>query len=327
MLSNSPLLDKLQQYFADDGLVKTEVVQTLWSGYGEITRFYSPKKRISLIVKCISPPAQLEHPRGWNTQSSHNRKLQSYQIESHFYRDYQSQCDDLCRVPQFLTGFNLGAEHVIVLEDLDAAYFSIRKASVTLQDVYLGVKWLAHFHGRFLGNSGHGLWPIGCYWHLGTRKDEFIKMEEGKLKQKAQQIDNLLNQAEFQTLVHGDAKVANFCFPDDGQSNTLAAVDFQYVGRGIGVKDLAYFLGGCLDQQELLKYENKLLALYFEELGKACLHYQVAVDISAVEAQWRELYPLAWADFHRFLLGWAPEHFKINTYMQRQTDLALSRLA
>ena len=29
--------------------------------------------------------------------------------------------------------------------------------------------------------------------------------------------------------------------------------------------------------------------------------------------------PFAWADFHRFLKGWSPSHWKINDYSERIT--------
>ncbi|WP_289029294.1 oxidoreductase family protein [uncultured Paraglaciecola sp.] len=323
MTTSALLLEKLQLQLADNGLIKTETVQALWSGYGEIARYFSPKAGNSFIVKSICPPTQLAHPRGWNTTASHDRKLMSYQVESCFYQRYQAQCNQSCRVPNLVTTLDVEENQVMVLEDLDAAKFSVRKSQVGLKDVAKGVKWLAHFHARFMQTNAEGLWPVGSYWHLATRNDEFDKMQVGELKDKAQKIDSVLNQSSFQTLVHGDAKLANFCFPDDESVENLAAVDFQYVGRGVGVKDLAYFLGGCLNSAAMFDYESEILKLYFNELKKACVRYHIAVDGNEVEAQWRNLYSLAWADFHRFLLGWAAEHLKINAYMQHQTKTAL----
>jgi len=42
--------------------------------------------------------------------------------------------------------------------------------------------------------------------------------------------------------VHGDAKLANFCFSRDGKK--VAAVDFQYVDGGCGMKDLSRIIVG-----------------------------------------------------------------------------------
>lgn len=70
-----------------------------------------------------------------------------------------------------------------------------------------------------------------------TRPDELSAMKPSHLKGAAEAIDSKLNQCKFQTIVHGDAKVANFCFTPDSKS--IAAVDFQYVGSGCGMKDVA----------------------------------------------------------------------------------------
>lgn len=301
-------------------------VQSLWSGYGEISRYVSPRLNISIIVKHISPPLEAHHPRGWNTQVGHQRKLKSYQIEANFYRRYGRLCDEFCVLPQLLTEFSDGLQQVLVLQDLDQQGFRLRKNQASMSDVKSGIKWLAYFHARFLQQNITDLWPIGTYWYLATRQEEFKVMQAGQLKDSAQAIDSVLNNAHFQTLVHGDAKLANFCFADDANIDGLAAVDFQYVGKGVGVKDLVYFLGGCLNQDELVKYEQSLVQEYFAVLSKALSHYQIGIDFTGLQQEWRDLYAFAWADFYRFLLGWSPEHYKINAHMQKQTDIALSRL-
>ena len=150
-------------------------------------------------------------------------------------------------------------------------------------------------------------------------------MEAGELKQGAAALDRCLNDAPFRTFVHGDAKLANFCFSDDGER--VAAVDFQYVGGGCGMKDVAYFIGSCLDERQCERREQGLLDAYFSELRQALTQRQPRMDPAAVEAAWRPLYAVAWTDFFRFLKGWSPGHWKIHSYSERLAHVVLGRLA
>ena len=106
----------------------------------------------------------------------------------------------------------------------------------------------------------------------------------------------------------------------------MAAVDFQYVGGGCGMKDLAYLVGGCLDSEACFGQEDRVLTLYFEQLGSELDRRGVSLDRAALEADWRRLYPYAWADFQRFLVGWSPGHWKISGYSEHMTRRALAAL-
>ncbi len=157
-----------------------------------------------------------------------------------------------------------------------------------------------------------------------TRPDELMALDDEALKGAAAQIDHLLRTAHFQTFVHGDAKLANFCFPDNGEQ--VAAVDFQYVGGGCGMKDVAYFIGSCLYESDCERYEAVLLDYYFARLGEALKMRNSSIDIAAVEQEWRALYPLAWTDFHRFVKGWSPGHWKIHSYSERLAREVVAQL-
>ena len=41
--------------------------------------------------------------------------------------------------------------------------------------------------------------------------------------------------------------------------------------------------------------------------------------LDELEADWRPLYRVAWADFHRFMKGWSPGHWKLSDYSERVT--------
>ena len=161
----------------------------------------------------------------------------------------------------------------MILEDIDASGYPQRLGSLDRSAVMLCLQWLANFHAVFmeisLSSSATStttasssssaaaseekdkakaglLWEAGTYWHLATRPDEFASMDdEDHLRTYAHAIDARLNRCRYTTLVHGDAKSANFCFNSD--LTAVAAVDFQYIGNGCGMKDVCYLLASSLN--------------------------------------------------------------------------------
>jgi hypothetical protein len=300
-------------------------VQSLWSGYGEIRRveLLGADAR-SAIVKRVTPPAEREFARDAAKLRSHRRKLRSYAVELAFYRDFARKTDASCRVPALLHGEAGEGEVLFVFDDLDAAGFPGRRSQCTDSELEAGLAWLASFHARFVGVAPAGLWKVGTYWHLATRPDELARLGEHALRRAAPRIDERLNQARFKTVLHGDAKLENFCFSRDGKS--VAAVDFQYAGGGVGVKDVAYYLSSCLPTQACGRDVPRFLDAYFAALRTALVLQASSVDAAALEGEWRELFPWAWVDFHRFLLGWAPAYAASDVYSERLTQEVLARL-
>jgi len=337
-MSNSRISQFIKQALVVTNVDYIDCIQSLWSGYGEIARYTvnggNYDLPTSVILKHVKLPDSSNHPRGWNTNRSHQRKIKSYQVESDWYQYYASQCPANCRVPQSFAVKASNNEFLLLMEDLDSAGYSRRVKTASLSDIKLCLNWLAHFHATFLWdqNSQEGnttleqLWPIGTYWHLQTRPDELEALTDKKLKDAAVAIDKKLNTCRFKTLVHGDAKLANFCFSENG--NHVAAVDFQYVGGGCGMKDVAYFIGSCLYEEDCQKYETELLDYYFQELINALSPRSKlgSCELERLESEWRELFYFAWADFHRFLKGWSPGHWKINGYSERITQQVIESL-
>ncbi|QHJ13230.1 hypothetical protein FX988_03491 [Paraglaciecola mesophila] len=322
------LLLAIREHIDDPHATKQERLQCLWSEYGEIARYYSPKLGMSFIAKHVSPPNEVKHPRGWHSDVGHQRKLRSYQIEAEFYQSFAGLCGHDCYVPAFLgllkDTYN-PEQQTLLMEDLQSSGFTLVHSRVTDAHIKTVLCWLAHFHGRFMHIDISALWPVGSYWYLATRQAEYTVMPDSALKRAAQGIDHRLNHARFQSLLHGDAKLANFCF---SEQKKVAAVDFQYVGRGVGVKDVMYLLGSCLTGKQLQEQHDAYVDYYFAVLKTALLSPCSSEDnqdwVVELEQEWRELIPFAWADFNRFLLGWSPEHVKINDFMQRQTAQVLS---
>ncbi|WP_350354881.1 phosphotransferase [Shewanella spartinae] len=268
--------------------------------------------------------------------------MRSYQVELNWYRDFACRCRGMLNLPQLIAAKEdtENQEMLLVMSDLDAQGFDQRRINLTQAELYASIEWLARFHALFtyeafpkedtLDDASYaGLWPIGSYWHLATRPDELAVMTDSPLKRAAEAIDARLNQARFQTLVHGDAKVANFCFHKEIETlgvDGVAALDYQYVGAGIGIKDFIYLLGSCLDEAQLVTNYDAACSHYFKTLKQQLSGRWAAEQIEALVTEWYVLLPFAWADFERFLAGWQPEHHKRNGFSQDMTQRVLKAL-
>ena len=314
---NKHFKSAISKHTGASAFTEKEVIQELWSGYGKIVRVALENAAVaSVVVKYVQLPQQNKHPRGWNSEIGHQRKLKSYEVETTWYKSFSKQ--SLARLPKCFGIDTKDDEVLIILEDLDEAGFAIRKQNVDWSTIVICLEWLAKFHASYLGEKPDQLWEIGTYWHLATRPQELAVLEDKKLKKAASAINYKLNNCKFKTFVHGDAKLANFCFSDDGK---VAGVDYQYVGGGCGMKDVAYFIGSCLNENDCERLESEILDTYFYYLQKA-----LGTKNVALEKEWRSLYYVAWADFHRFLKGWSPGHWKINSYSELVTKAVIKSL-
>lgn len=303
-------------------VVRIELIQPLWNNYGTLSRvILRGGSHPSVIVKHIQIPDEGGHPRGFGGSISRARKVRSYEVETHWYQHPNQRMPEGSPSPTCLDAFADRGELFLLLEDLATRGFTEALHSTSWDEVCVVLQWLAHFHAEFLGDSAEGLWSCGTYWHLDTRPEELARIEGTRLHLFASLLDARLRGDRFLTLVHGDAKLANFLFLAD--RGGVAAVDFQYVGRGSAMKDVAYFVGSCLSGQECERREAELLGVYFRAL-EACLPPEV--DAEAVETEWRWLYPVAWADFQRFMQGWSPGHRKLTDYSDATTERALTEI-
>ncbi|WP_144212498.1 phosphotransferase [Shewanella donghaensis] len=325
---------------ANISISNIDVIQSLWGGYGELFRAkISGSQYTSVIVKHIKLPQPECHPKGWNTALSHQRKLKSYQVEANWYQHYAKLCSHQSTVPQCIFIEQNELETLLILEDLHTLGFDQTLTQADDSAILSCLKWLGYFHGQFMEKlvdsikdstikppkvNITGLWPTGTYWHLATRPDELAALTDLRLKSAAEAIDRALQQTPYQTLVHGDAKLANFCF--NAAHDKAAAVDFQYVGQGCGMKDVILLLSSTLKFDESPALIEHYLDYYFQELTKSLAAHNSDIDAADVEQTWRPLYCIAWADFQRFIKGWSPQHVKINAYTEMLTAQAIKQI-
>ncbi|KAJ3081589.1 hypothetical protein HDU99_005303 [Rhizoclosmatium hyalinum] len=312
---------------------------TLWDGFGSITsRLYtikdaaslisvaSPSTQIPTIVKRIQPPSPSK--RGVTAHrstpnESFARKMVSYKVERYVYETLLSAETRLLFRTAQVYSFTSDS---IIMEDLSALFPLPMDECCDRASVKGMLRWLALFHAWFWGRTrdmpkrnvwsgAKGVWERGCYWELETRGAEFSVLSDD-WKRIGREVHAMLERvpAQFLTLCHGDAKTENCLVrkevEGDSESNEVAMYDFQYVGVGVGMKDVVYLL--CTSGFGMTRdIEEEMLQWYFKCLQDGFEKRTATVD-DGITPSWelytREImmdhYELCMIDWLRFMLGW-----------------------
>jgi hypothetical protein len=178
------------------------------------------------------------------------------------------------------------------------------------------------------------VWLNGGYTYLATRRTEYRKLasdrenewnepltdfEEGETSISEMVADILAARAEegsgwgptegYQTLIHGDVKSENLFTSVSGEE--VAFYDFQYVGKGLGVCDLAKLFTCSVPLAMLVTHPDAPLGrvLGMQPGEKALLQrYWIELkDISQKEYDW-DVFVMHWevalVDWLRFQASW-----------------------
>jgi hypothetical protein len=118
----------------------------------------------SIVIKHVKLPVNKNHPRGWNTDISHQRKLKSYEVETTWYDTYSK--NSAARLPHCLAIETQDDEVLMVLEDLDEAGYPLRKQSLEWEEIASAWRGWQNFTPVTWEKSrmGFGKWaPIGIW--------------------------------------------------------------------------------------------------------------------------------------------------------------------
>ena len=120
--------------------IEIEQIQALWSGYGMISRYLLTDSKLkTVIVKNIVFPNQNNHPKGWNTNISHQRKVKSYQVETEWYKSYSKHCNAACKVP-LCFGIKQIEKEQIIVEDYKKPKYKMRVISPEINNTDYSVE-------------------------------------------------------------------------------------------------------------------------------------------------------------------------------------------
>ena len=173
-------------------IVDVEVIQPLWSNYGQLLRVnLSGSDYQSVIVKYVKIPQDFIHPKGFSNDVSRQRKIKSYQVECSWYEKYGeiNNLKNRNRTAQNIRTHRDQGDFILIMEDLRNASYSNVLDHATIKQAKQVLRWLASFHASYMNCDADSLWQQGSYWHLDTRTDEFQKMPDNDLKNFAHFID------------------------------------------------------------------------------------------------------------------------------------------
>ena len=250
---------------------------------GELARIrltYAGDKGTAPATVIVKSPSPFEENRAQGVG------LGMYEAEIRFMRELDANTS--VRTPRvFLADIASGtAEFVVVMEDLGHLVMGDQVVGVTVAQAHDAVLTMANLHAGWWGKVQtpemewvpsvvhariEGLaqmWPalwMGFNAKFaaslpagGTEAGELIAINFWQVMNKI---------AEWPwTLLHQDYRVDNLFFDPKNADEPVVVIDWQGIGRGPGIYDLCYFLGGSLTVEDRRANEASLVRAYHARL-------------------------------------------------------------
>jgi hypothetical protein len=228
----------------------------------------------SVVVKCPS-----EDP----TSRATSIEFGLYEKELFWYENLRTK--SLINCPRCYASWFAPdtGEFQLLLQDCAPAQQGDQLLGASVEQVMAGVKELAYLHAPFIGDAklaNHPLFQkdkamkdirIGLYeqfWpafkqRYQGRIDANILAMGDVVAQHYVQLEN--REPVLSTLVHGDFRLDNLLYA--GENDRPYVLDWQTMGIGCPMKDLAYFIGTSLaDPKERADRELDIVGCYFDTL-------------------------------------------------------------
>ena len=178
------------------------------------------------------------------------------------------------------------AEFVIVMEDLCDLTMVDQAAGMSYEQASAAVKVLAKIHAAWWGKvqAEELEWIPSMVGPRIEYVDQilpqiypvFAQTFESDLPEGGAELTQLFSKSYLKlnkalaerapwTLAHQDYRVENMLF-GDASKDEVVVIDWQGIGRGPGVYDLAYLLGGSMDTELRRTHEKDLVSTYHAQL-------------------------------------------------------------
>ncbi|MGA7051387.1 MAG: phosphotransferase, partial [Mycobacterium sp.] len=210
-----------------------------------------------------------------------------YEREVRFYQDVAPRLGGPI-APCYHASVDAAGVFDLLLGDAGPAVVGDEIAGATPEQARLAVVELGRLHGPLLGDTSLAEVPwlnreaplnqamitslyAGFTERFGDQIapkhrivcERLVAAFDGYLAQEAEAS----KPGRIQGLIHGDYRLDNMLFGNDGADRALTVVDWQTVSWGPALTDLAYFLGGALRMEGLSAQYDTLLSVYHEALG------------------------------------------------------------
>lgn len=263
--------------------------------------FYGQLLRLHLTYrgKSAGLPATLIAKFSSDNKAMRDRSIDAYQREVNFYRRLAPHIDLPTPHCYYAEIDAKSGNHLILLQDLFPAQSGSRSSGCTTEQARLAIHHIAKLHADWWGkvaNSklawlpdprGHldpqplqaqydEWWPRFYQQAQAQLPGHLVPLSQALGSRRAFLRHHLFSQAP-RTLIHRDFQLDNLFFSTPSQAMTFAAipfaiVDWQFLSRGLGVWDIAYFLSENLLPADRRRVEMELLTAYHQRLLGQGIH-------------------------------------------------------